>query len=273
MNFEPLRRQLFVRDGLRFTWCDSGGPGLPVIFQHGLCGDARQTAEAFPDDPRFRLITLECRGHGTSDAGPVSAFSIATFADDVAALIEHLHLAPVVVGGISMGAAIAVRLAVRRPDLVRALILARPAWVTAAAPDNMRPNAEVGELLARLPPAEAKAAFFAGETSRRLAVQAPDNLASLMGFFDRAPVDVTAALLTAISADGPGVAVADLAGLPLPTLVLGHARDAVHPLNYATTLANLIPHSTSAVVTPKATDKAAYLADFHRALCSFLEVL
>jgi hypothetical protein len=42
---------------------DAGGKGLPVIFQHGLCGDARQTIEAFPQDPRFRRITIEARGH------------------------------------------------------------------------------------------------------------------------------------------------------------------------------------------------------------------
>src|SRR6266481_8331263 len=46
---------------------DAGGEGLPVIFQHGLCGDARQTIEAFPQDPRFRRITIEARGHGGSE--------------------------------------------------------------------------------------------------------------------------------------------------------------------------------------------------------------
>jgi pimeloyl-ACP methyl ester carboxylesterase len=50
---------------------DAGGEGLPVIFQHGLCGDARQTIEAFPRDPHFRRITIESRGHGGSEArGP-----------------------------------------------------------------------------------------------------------------------------------------------------------------------------------------------------------
>jgi hypothetical protein len=33
---------------------DAGGAGVPVIFQHGLCGDAQQTIEAFPPNPRFR---------------------------------------------------------------------------------------------------------------------------------------------------------------------------------------------------------------------------
>src|ERR1700751_4290723 len=93
------------------TWRTQGGAGLPVIFQHGLCGDARQTIEAFPQDPRFRRITIEARGHGGSEAGDHTLFSVRTFASDVAAFIDAYRLAPIVVGGISMGAAIALHLA------------------------------------------------------------------------------------------------------------------------------------------------------------------
>src|ERR1700738_466559 len=72
---------------------DAGGTGLPVIFQHGLCGDARQTIEAFPRDPRFRRITIESRGHGGSEAGDPRLFSVRTFASDVAAFIDAHRLA------------------------------------------------------------------------------------------------------------------------------------------------------------------------------------
>ncbi len=195
----------FRRDGLRLAISDPGGTGLPVVFQHGLCGDARQTAEVFPRDSRFRRITLECRGHGGSESGDPSAFGIAAFAEDLAGFIEEHGLWPVVIGGISMGAAVSLRLAVRRPELVRGLILARPAWITDAAPENMAPNAEVGHLLRTLPPRKARDLFAASATAHRLAREAPDNLASLMGFFARQPQDVTAALLTRISTDGPGI--------------------------------------------------------------------
>src|ERR1700722_16957901 len=73
---------------------DAGGKGLPVIFQHGLCGDARQTIEAFPPDPRFRRITIEARGHGGSEAGDPTLFSVRTFASDVAAFIDAYRLPP-----------------------------------------------------------------------------------------------------------------------------------------------------------------------------------
>ncbi|MFI0845892.1 alpha/beta fold hydrolase [Mesorhizobium sp. IMUNJ 23232] len=269
MRFDRLRRFDFVRDGLALAAYDSGGDGQPVVFQHGLCGDARQTAEAFPDDAVFRLITLECRGHGASQVGDV--FSIATFVEDVAALIDHLGLPPVVIGGISMGAAIASRIAVRRPELVRGLVLARPAWVVEAAPANMRPNLEVGELLVRLSPNEARAAFEASPTHALLAREAPDNLASLLGFFERQPFVATSALLTTISPDGPGIAEADLANLSVPTLVLATGQDFIHPLGHAELLAQLIPGAVLKTLTPKGVDKPAYLADFQAALLAFLK--
>lgn len=206
-------------------------------------------------------------------ADPATAFSIATFADDVAALIEHLQLPPVVLGGISMGAAISSRIAVHRPELVRALILAMPAWVVEPAPDNMRPNLEVGELIAKLAPADARAAFAASDTYAVLARQAPDNLASLLGFFDREPSSVTAALLTSISADGPGITVGGLEQLSIPALILATDQDVVHPTSHAEHLAHLIPGSVFKTMTPKGVDKLAYITNFHAALSAFLRDL
>ncbi len=250
---------------------DGGGDGLPVIFQHGLCGDARQTVEAFPQDPRFRRITIEARGHGGSEAGEPTLFSVRTFASDVAAFIDSHRLAPIVVGGISMGAAIALHLAVHRPDIVRGLILARPAWIAASAPANNIPNALVGRLLAELSQEDARKAFEDCEIARLLAEKAPDNLASLRGFFSREPQSTTAALLQAIAADGPGVSEEDLRNLEIPTLIIGHDIDYIHPLSYAAAISQLIPGSQLVSVTPKALSKAAYLADFHTAVTTFLE--
>ena len=150
--------------------------GTPVVFQHGLCGSAAQTAEAFPDDPAYRMLTLECRGHGASHAGDTKAFSIKTFAHDVAWMVEAQNIAPCIIGGISMGAAISLHLAIHRPDLVKALVLARPAWLIEDGPANMQPNAEVGSLLSRFSSAEAKAKFIAGDTAKALAQTAPTIL-------------------------------------------------------------------------------------------------
>jgi pimeloyl-ACP methyl ester carboxylesterase len=260
----------FFRDGVALNVADSGGIGLPFLLQHGLCGDGRQTSEVFPPDSRYRGLTLECRGHGASEAGDVAKFSIATFASDLAALIEERGLAPLVVGGISMGAAIALRLAVLRPALIRGLILVRPAWATRAAPDNMNSNAEVGRLLDAYPPDEARRVFLASEAGKRLAADAPDNLVSLIGFFSRAPRAVTSALLRAIAADGPGVSETEAREISVPTLVIGTKLDVIHPFALAQTLASLIPRSRLVEVAPKSQDGARYVHDVSAALASFL---
>ncbi|WP_413990311.1 alpha/beta fold hydrolase [Labrys okinawensis] len=259
----------FDRNGLRLA-VFTHGSGTPMVFQHGLCGDAGQTADVFPFDLPARCLTLECRGHGASEAGDTTRFSIATFADDIAAWVESLHLGPVVLGGISMGAAISLRLAVTRPELVRALVLARPAWIAEAAPPNMEANAVVGDLLAGYSPEEARAKFDASEIARDLEERAPDNLASLRGFFTRRPQAVTSALLTRISADGPGVSREQIASLKLPTLVVGTDVDAIHPIGHAEALAAMIPGARFLRITPKALDKARYTQDFRTALAQFL---
>ena len=259
-------------DGITLSVHETG-TGRPMVFQHGLCGDANQPAQVFPPDAGHRCITLDCRGHGASDPGSSASLSIATFADDIAALIAARAFGPCVLGGISMGAAIALRLAVTRPDLVSALVLARPAWVTDPAPSNMAPNALVGDLLRYHPADKARTLFEATPTAATLARTAPDNLASLRGFFSRQSTAITAELLCRISADGPGVTPTDLSRITVPTLVIGTAQDFVHPLDHCQTLARLIPQAQMAEITPKGVDPTAYQADFRSTLALFLKGL
>lgn len=257
-----------LRGGLELAVYRDGETGPALVFQHGLCGGFGQIAEAMQGLGSQRWQGLECRGHGMSPLG--DEVSIACFAADVAAMIEAIG-APVVLGGISMGATIATRLAVTRPDLVRALILVRPAWVVDNAPQNMAPNAEVGMLLEMLPLDQARAFFAEGETARRLEIEAPDNLASLKGFFNRRPQAETARLLTTISADGPGITAEDLRGLRISALVCGCAQDAIHPMENAQALADLIPQARLVELPAKARDKVAHLAALADAMTKFLK--
>ena len=269
------RKSLVAAAALAFilagAWFVKPGAPTRVEVPEGL--NARQTAEVFPPLAGFRRITVECRGHGGSEAGDPAQFSIASFADDIAAFIEERLAPPVILGGISMGAAIASRLAALRPDLVSGLILARPAWVTDAAPENMAANAQVGRLLERFPAEEARRRFLASPLAHAFAAEAPDNLASLIGFFAREPLAITAALLQAISNDGPGISPAELGAIRVPTLVIGCGRDIVHPLDHAEALARLVLSARLRIVTAKADDRRRYVQDVQAALAAFLQEL
>jgi pimeloyl-ACP methyl ester carboxylesterase len=265
-----MRVERIERDGARLCLYDTL-VGAPVLFQHGLGGDAAQVAENFPDGPRHRRITLECRAQGASEPGSRRPFSIAMFADDLLAACDERGVGRFVLGGISMGAAIALRIATLNPQRVSGLVLARPAWLFDAAPANMRPFSEVAACLRRSPPEEAKADFSGSPTGLMLLEKAPDNLASMLKFFDRPDPAVTADLLSDIAGDGPAVTAADAAHIGVPTLVIGHAVDHVHPLATAQALAKAIRGAHLAEITPKAIDKPRHVAEFRQVVSRFLE--
>jgi pimeloyl-ACP methyl ester carboxylesterase len=262
---------ILLRDDAALRVFDTGQGGLPVIFQHGLGGDATQAAQNFPDSPSYRRLTVECRAQGGSDAGTTRPFSIWMFADDVLAAADAAGLDRFVAGGISMGAAIALQLAARYPDRVLGLVLVRPAWAFDAAPQNMRPYVEVAELIRNRPLDEARDAFAASATAARFRTEAPDNLASLLGFFARDNAAVFAEVMQAIAHDGPGVTRAEAAALAIPTVVIGSCIDLVHPLATARSLAGVIPNAAFAEVTPKATDKERHFAEIRATIGSFLK--
>jgi pimeloyl-ACP methyl ester carboxylesterase len=263
---------IFTHEGVELSYRDSG-EGISVVFQHGLGGDEMQVADVFPEMPGVRRITLECRGQGRSGFGPPEQLSIRTFADDLVALADQLGFGAAVMGGISMGAAIALRLAVHRPDRVRALVLARPAWVVHPAPANMKPYALVGDLLLHHPAEEARRLFEKTEIARELAQSAPDNLASLRGFFARPDAAAFGQVLRAIASDGPGVEESEVRAIDVPTLVIGHEQDLAHPLTYVEELAALIPNAQLRKITPKGEDPGAYRQEFRECLADFLVTL
>ncbi len=258
-----------LRDGARLRIVEAG-EGFPVLFQHGLGGDAAQVADNVAEMAGLRRITIECRGHGGSTAGDVRPFTIGLFADDVLAAADALGLDRFALGGISMGAAIALSIGARHPDRVAALVLARPAWLFAPAPDNMRPYAEVAAALRALPPDAARARFAASDCAAMLSRDAPDNLASLLGFFGRPDPPLTAELLADIAADGPGVTEAEARALDVPTLVIGHGVDHAHPVAFARALAATLPRARLVEIAPKATDRARHRDEFRAAVADFL---
>ncbi len=211
-----MRSCTIVRDGARLNGVDRG-QGPAVVFQHGLGGDEAQVAEVFPDGA-FRRLTLECRAQGGSDAGDPANFSLATFADDILAFADARGLERFVVGGVSMGAALSLRIAIKTPDRVGGLILARPAWAWGAAPANLQPIATLASYVAR----GAREDFERSDVALDLARHAPDNLSSLLASFDRPDRAIRSRLLAAIAADGPGVSEDDARRIRVPTLVLGN---------------------------------------------------
>lgn len=259
-----------TRDGVRLGY-EVAGQGRPIFWQHGLGADRAQPAEVFPDISGWQRITLECRGHGVSETGDEQKLSVATFSQDVIDLSAYLGFKTYSIGGISLGAAITLRVASLAPEAVEALILARPAWVADPAPATLKPYVEVASLWQQFGREEGARKFAGSQTLADVEAVSPDNAQSLRWFFDRPRADSTVALLSRIPLDGPGVGLDAIRGLTVPTLVIGNDRDYVHPLATARRLAELIPGAAFREVTGKSTSKERYFAEFRDAIASFLD--
>ena len=111
-------------NGTRLYYEDTGGSGEPLVFSHGLLWSGRmfdKQVAAFKD--RYRCITFDHRGQGQSDVWRVDCVDMETVYADAVALIEKLGVGPCHFAGLSMGGFVGMRIAARRPELLRSLAL------------------------------------------------------------------------------------------------------------------------------------------------------
>jgi pimeloyl-ACP methyl ester carboxylesterase len=106
---------------------EEAGEGVPILLIPPAGSTASTWGAAANELARVgRLITYDRRGYSRSGGDPPHSMSVHT--GDAAALLERLEVAPAVVVGTSAGAGIAIDLAVRRPDLVRAVVAHEFPW-------------------------------------------------------------------------------------------------------------------------------------------------
>jgi len=113
-------------NGVNLYYEDSGAPtahAQTIVFSHGLLWSGhmfhKQVAAL---RSQYRVITYDHRGQGQSEVTP-SGYDMDTLYEDAIGLIEQLGIGPVHFAGLSMGGFVGMRLAARRPDLLRSLIL------------------------------------------------------------------------------------------------------------------------------------------------------
>jgi non-heme chloroperoxidase len=227
-------------DGAELSYFERGPRGgTGILFLHGWQGAAAVWAPIVERlAARHRTIALDIRGFGESNGAP-GPFRVETFSDDLSALVAALDLDPLVVVGHSMGAVVAQRFAIDRPDAVEGLVLVAPVpasgvpfspkidamfRATAGSPENA--NAWLAALTYQEPTPEARTIMraAAAATPAAVALESFDSW-SHVSFADEA------------------------ATIETPTLVLAPAAD--RPMTPAFTqerVANVIPHSRFVVI-------------------------
>lgn len=107
-----------------------GGSGPPLLLVHGLAGAASNWIELAPLlAQRHRLLVPDLPGHGGSTALPAVA-GLEPFADRVGLVAEQEGMLPAPVVGHSLGGMVVLRLALRRPGDVQAIVLAGAAGLS-----------------------------------------------------------------------------------------------------------------------------------------------
>ena len=228
------------------------GEGVPVLGIHGTPSSALLWENAAAELAAIsRCITYDRRGfYRSGRPEPFDAVDLTDHVDDAAALLEILHSAPAVVIGRSTGGEIALYLAHRFPELVKALVLLEPAvfWMD---PDAL---AWAMELRKSVLDAAARDPWTAAERVLRtvLGDQAWDSLpGTLKDMFAATSPAVLAEIRGEgldLSEEQPELDAEALAELRHPTLILS-AEDSPDALHRVTArLADALPHSESVTV-------------------------
>jgi 3-oxoadipate enol-lactonase len=104
---------------------EEAGQGETIIFVHGAFADGGVWEPQWQHfSLEYRVVRYDLRGHGRTGASRMEHYSMATFAEDLAALLDVLEIDTPIICGLSWGGSVAQAYAVRYPGRIKALILA-----------------------------------------------------------------------------------------------------------------------------------------------------
>ena len=233
----------FNYDGFRISYEQrgrkQGAAERPIVLIHGLLLPRRHNyplANALADRGN-RVILIDLLGHGESERpGHSRYYRMELFARQVVALLDHLDIPEAVIGGTSLGANVTLEVGDLAPDRTRAMFLEMPVLERAA------PAAAVIFLPLTIGFAEAAGPVgFAAKLFRMIPRGFglyPDIALDVLSADPVPSAAVLHGLLTGRLAPHPD----ERAKLDMPTLVVGHDRDILHPFSDAEALTRELPN-------------------------------
>lgn len=231
-----------INKDCRIYWRLQGAADKPVIVLLNSIG----TDQTLYDDvaPKlvsdFQLLRIDTRGHGASDA-PVGDYTLDLLADDVLAVMDAAKVKKAIFCGISLGGMMSMKIALKAPERVEALILACTSsafdsafWVKRISDVRTNGIASIADAgISRLFSED----FFNAD---KIAINTARN---------------TLAMMSSEGYAGCGAAIRDMNLLPelpkisVPTLVLGGSKDTATPFEgHGDRIAAAIPGAKSVVL-------------------------
>ena len=225
--------------GHRIHYTSYGSPEAPpllLVMGLGMASDAWDSLPARLAD-RFRVLTVDNRGMGSSSAPP-GGFRIRDMADDAARVLDAEGIAEAAVFGISMGGMIAQELALRHTARVRALVLGATFgshWRSRKPPIGVAGDLLLVSLLSRPPRRMARLLLSDDFVARN-----PEVFQRWLARLGRPRLRVARRQILAIARHE---AEDRLPRLRLPTLVISGDRDRLVPVENSRRLARIIPRA------------------------------
>ena len=284
----------FFSDGLPFNYATRGVGTKTFFFQHGIGGSLAQPFRFLipPDqeDPSlakesgtcvrpFRLAAFDFRAHGETPLGDPKKLRIDTFGDDLIAFMDHLEIETAILGGISMGAAVALSAASRYPQRCTGLVLSRPAWLKGSmSAQAVAAYAEAARLLQAEPsPQGALRKLEKSNIYQRLTAVNADSGKSLLGqvrcvVSDPRIREAAVARLQHLPSGQP-LDLKSAETINAPTLILATPNDPIHPFCFAEALAAAIPRASLVKLGPKQLNDGPHIQEVNSRIFRFLDSL
>jgi 3-oxoadipate enol-lactonase len=227
-----------VIDSLELAY-DDVGSGLPVVFLHAFPLNRTMWApQVSALVERCRCLAVDLRGFGESSKTP--PYSMEQYADDLAHLLEQLHVDKVVLVGCSMSGAIALSFWRRHRTRVRALVLvgARAGVDSDETLSRRRHLIHVVREQGSIAVANAQIATLVGATTRE---KQPDTYDAVHRMAAVSPVEGIVGALEAMMLRPDSTST--LPTIDVPTLVIAGDEDTAVPLREAQLIHQQIPGS------------------------------
>jgi pimeloyl-ACP methyl ester carboxylesterase len=229
----------FVHNGQRIDFTDYGDGEQVLVLVHGLLMNRHMFDQLAPEmaSRGIRVITVDLLGHGSSDKpADMRTYTMTTFADQLAALIDHLELDRPVVGGTSLGANCSLELAARHPRAARALLIEMPVLDNALVAAGLI----FLPILVTLRIAKPLLRGVAAVTTR---IPRTSFLVDICLDWTRRSPEASEAVLEGVLFGRTAPPRDERQLIGLPTLVIGHRNDPLHPFTDSDMLAEELPRA------------------------------
>jgi pimeloyl-ACP methyl ester carboxylesterase len=223
--------------GNRIAYAVYGETERTLVLVHGLLMNRRMYDHLAPElaSRGFRVVTVDMLGHGASDQ-PVDmrAYSMGAFADQLAALCDHLDLDRPVVGGTSLGANVSLEMATRHPGKARGLFIEMPVLENALVAAGLIFLPILVALRFGRPLVSAVAAL----TNR---IPRSHYLADILLDWTRRDPRASESVLEGLLFGRTAPSREERERIDIPALVIGHRADPLHPFSDSDMLVDELP--------------------------------